>query len=154
MTMTTEQERAFNIQDQLADRAVQALNLDPLKYTYVDKDYEDNDEWKPEPNKVYENHMRICIDEFFDGLTPDSDIEEALDRVAIVGPCEFRWTVGRYSRWSDEKGLKAKLISPSWRAVFNVANMAFINAGSPDHCFLESFKDKSGDGVYEFFFGS
>jgi hypothetical protein len=127
----------YEIEREISDRVIKMLKLPSLSYTYK--------------SKTYKVPMRICVVEFLEGLTLDSDIGEALKRTAINGPYNFKWWVGY---WSLEKEKKAQLNNPSWGELFELADNAYIDGGCVDHHFLEGFNCDIHSGDYQFFFGS
>lgn len=138
-------------EDAINQKVSQILNLVPLKYRYPEGFT--TEEFTPAPGEVFESSMRICVSEFMDDLAPESDIEEALSRIAIEGPCEFRWWAGHWPRGTENE-VRQTMNSPTWGGLFKLANRAFLEEGSPDHCFLESIHRDERSGVYGFFFGS
>ena len=150
--MTSHDEDARCEEEHLIGRKViEALGLEPLLYSYPETDEPDPDGCRPLPGEVFEAYIRICVSEFLDGLTADSDIKKALAKVAIEGACTFSWPVGY---WTRKNKNSITVTDPIWADVFIIANKAYLDGGCPDHGFLEKihFDDKSK--TYEFFFGS
>lgn len=141
----------LNLEHEISHKVIEAMKLEPLKYRYTITNDDSSDEWKPEPNKIYEHYMSICIPAFLDAVTLDCDIDAYLDRIAINGICEFEWDIGYWTRKGDRK---AKLNNPTWRDLFELANKAYIDGGCPDHSFLEGFGKDAKSDIYRFHFGS
>ena len=139
----------FDIEQELGDRVIKLLGLQPLEYSYPK--IENPDECYPDPDKTYEMHMSICDSDFYDGLDLDSDLDAALDRVVLAGPRWFGWNIGF---WVNKGEWRVKLVDPTWRDIFKVANRAYLDGGCVDHHFLEGFRYDKSKGFNRFFFGS
>lgn len=150
--MTSHDEDARHEEERLiGDKVVEFLGLERLVYSYPETNKPDPDGCRPTPGEVFQTSINICISEFFDGLTVDSDIKKALAKVAIEGKCTFSWPVGYWTRKSRNS---ITVTDPMWADVFIIANKAYLDGGCPDHCFLENFYFDDMSKTYEFFFGS
>ena len=142
---------SYEEQCQISDKVVECLGLEPLLYSYPETDEPDPDGCRPAPGEVFDAPIMICVSEFFEGLTVNSDIKKALAKVAIEGECTFSWPVGY---WTQKSKNSFTITDPMWADVFIIANKAYIDGGCPDHRFLEGFDFSSKSKCYEFCFGS
>ena len=150
--MTSDDEDArYEEESLISEKVVEFLGLERLVYSDFETAEPNPDGCNPAPEEVFQTPIRICISEFLDGLTVNSDIKKALAKVAIQGECTFSWPVGYWTRKSRNS---ITVTDPMWADVFIIANKAYLDGGCPDHGFLEKihFDDKSK--TYEFFFGS
>jgi hypothetical protein len=126
------------LENAISEKVIKLLELGSLSYKYK--------------RKIYKAHMSICVSEFLDGLTLDSDIETALQRTALEGTCEFKWPVGTH--YGGNRHMLVRLTNPSWADVFKLANEAYLDGRSIDHHFLECVNLDQKSGSYSFSFGS
>lgn len=141
----------YEEESMIGDKVVKALGLEPLMYSYPETDKPDPDGCRPPAGEIFYSPIKICVAEFLDGMAADSDVEEALSKVAIKGKCKFRWPNGY---WTQKINNLVTVTDPTWADVFMIANKAYLDGGCPDHCFLENLYFDEKSKAYGFFFGS
>jgi hypothetical protein len=142
--LTDEDELRLEEEHKISKKVIKLLALEPLYYTY--KRHADD---KLREGK---SHMRICVSEFFDSLDARKNVAATLKKTALKGPCKFKWRSPYMNYVKKPKSIKVE--NPTWAELFTIANRAFLEGQSPDHCFFEAFKFDATEDAFVFYFGS